>query len=305
MYIPCICAAVVHGAPARAPSPRRGIVSRKLGAPMAAGAVCQLSICCCMVAAALIGSLVDAVSSATAPPVSAKCQAALDQYCNDPRLNGHCLNVTEKWYPNASPWYALSGPGCAGSKCTASHNCTCTGPSQPQEWRCYSHLALDSEHRWSNASPHPNAYCSESHSGLVSLYTKCMGKAPPKPLPVPPPPPPHGYAHANVTLIPVLEAGAKAVGCKSPPEGKAAPCTYAAFRIPGFINAGGVLLAFAEGRATGCGDFAGYHDMVVRRSTDSGMSWGSYEVIVDARYMIMQHCTSIHSSQHVLQLSSS
>lgn len=180
---------------------------------------------------------------------------------------------------------SFSGPGCAGLECTATHNCTCTGPSDPQEWRCYSHLALDSERRWSKASPHPNAYCSESYPGLVSLYTKCMGKAPPAPRPLPPPPPPHGYADANVTLIPVLEAGAKAVGCKSPPQGGAAPCTYAAFRIPGFVNAGGVLLAFAEGRATGCGDFSGYHDMVVRRSTDHGLSWGTYDVIVDARYV--------------------
>ena len=29
------------------------------------------------------------------------------RYCNDPHTNGHCLDATEKWYPNASPWYAL------------------------------------------------------------------------------------------------------------------------------------------------------------------------------------------------------
>ena len=69
---------------------------------------------------------------------------------------------------------------------------------------------------------------------------------------------------ANVTITPVLTAGAKAVGCVTP-----GPCVYKAFRIPGFVNAGGTLLAFAEGRATGCGDYSGYHDMVMTRSTAS------------------------------------
>lgn len=56
-----------------------------------------------------------------------------------------------------------------------------------------------------------------------------------------------------------------------------------AFRIPGFVNAGGTLLAFAEGRATGCGDFSGFHDMMMVSSTDFGRSWGQLTTIVDAR----------------------
>ena len=87
-----------------------------------------------------------------------------------------------------------------------------------------------------------------------------------------------GSANATVTLVPVLEAAATSFGCTSPP-GKGGPgkCKYAAFRIPGFVNSGGTLQVFAEGRATGCGDFSGYHDMVTRRSTvNEGKTWGGY-----------------------------
>ena len=65
-----------------------------------------------------------------------------------------------------------------------------------------------------------------------------------------------------VRRIPVMTAGATATGCLSP-----GPCKYAAFRIPGLINANNTLIAVAEGRKTGCGDFAGQHDLVARRST--------------------------------------
>jgi sialidase-1 len=81
-----------------------------------------------------------------------------------------------------------------------------------------------------------------------------------------------------------MVAGAKAVGCTSPPQPPATEaCVYKAFRIPGFVNAGGTLLAFAEGRATGCADMSGYHDMMLRSSTDQGRSWGALRTIVDAR----------------------
>lgn len=46
------------------------------------------------------------------------------------------------------------------------------------------------------------------------------------------------------------------------------------YRIPSIIQTfRGTLLAFAEGRLNGCSD-QGSHNLVVRRSTDSGKSWG-------------------------------
>jgi hypothetical protein len=81
---------------------------------------------------------------------------------------------------------------------------------------------------------------------------------------------------AIVKLVPVMQQGDTAVGCTQ------GGCKYAAFRIPGFANVGNnTLIAFAEGRKFGCGDFGpppppgkhgwGQHDMVIRRSTDGGV----------------------------------
>ena len=112
-----------------------------------------------------------------------------------------------------------------------------------------------------------------------------------------------GVAHgAPVRLVSVMQSGSEAVGCTS-----GAGCTYSAFRIPGLVNAGeNTLLAFAEGRKFGCGDFGpfpdgsglgfpgnrthipqellgkGQHDIVARRSTDGGLSWGQLTTILDA-----------------------
>lgn len=63
-------------------------------------------------------------------------------------------------------------------------------------------------------------------------------------------------AAANVTLVDVMTAGETSLNCTEK------PCTYAAFRIPGLVAFTGksgedTLLAFAEGRKTGCGDFDG------------------------------------------------
>ena len=92
---------------------------------------------------------------------------------------------------------------------------------------------------------------------------------------------------AQVTLIPVMQAGAVSVGCTQ------GGCKYASFRIPGLVSAGNkTLLAFAEGRKFGCGDFgpppppgkAGYgqHDLVMRRSSDAGSTWEPLVTILDA-----------------------
>ncbi|MEJ3748197.1 sialidase family protein [Actinomycetes bacterium KLBMP 9797] len=57
---------------------------------------------------------------------------------------------------------------------------------------------------------------------------------------------------------------------------------YAGFRIPAIVTTrSGALLAFAEGRRGGLGD-AGDIDLVLRRSTDGGCTWGSLQVVHDS-----------------------
>ena len=54
---------------------------------------------------------------------------------------------------------------------------------------------------------------------------------------------------------------------------------YACFRIPAIVSTkSGALLAFAEGRKTGCGD-AGDIDLVLKRSFDFGKTWSSLHVV--------------------------
>ncbi|MEV0178932.1 sialidase family protein [Streptomyces sp. NPDC050625] len=54
---------------------------------------------------------------------------------------------------------------------------------------------------------------------------------------------------------------------------------YACFRIPAVVRTtDGTLLAFAEGRVLNCGDAADI-DIVVKRSTDGGRTWGPLRVV--------------------------
>src|SRR5439155_16806874 len=54
---------------------------------------------------------------------------------------------------------------------------------------------------------------------------------------------------------------------------------YSCFRIPAIVKSTrGTLLAFAEGRVHDCGD-AGNIDLVVKRSTDGGLTWGPLQII--------------------------
>ncbi|WP_438484960.1 exo-alpha-sialidase [Streptomyces sp. S186] len=54
---------------------------------------------------------------------------------------------------------------------------------------------------------------------------------------------------------------------------------YSCFRIPAIVRTvRGTLLAFAEGRVHDCGD-AGDIDLVLRRSTDGGRTWGPLKVV--------------------------
>ncbi|MFG2126390.1 exo-alpha-sialidase [Streptomyces sp. NPDC048751] len=54
---------------------------------------------------------------------------------------------------------------------------------------------------------------------------------------------------------------------------------YACFRIPAVVRTtDGTLLAFAEGRVLNCGDAADI-DIVLKRSTDGGRTWGPLQVV--------------------------
>ncbi|MEV0636719.1 sialidase family protein [Streptomyces sp. NPDC050619] len=56
---------------------------------------------------------------------------------------------------------------------------------------------------------------------------------------------------------------------------------YACFRIPTIVQTvDGTLLAFAEGRVLNCGDAADI-DIVLKRSTDGGRTWGPLQVVSD------------------------
>ncbi|MFE7170620.1 exo-alpha-sialidase [Streptomyces sp. NPDC057616] len=56
---------------------------------------------------------------------------------------------------------------------------------------------------------------------------------------------------------------------------------YACFRIPAIVRTDdGTLLAFAEGRVLNCGDAADI-DIVLKRSTDGGRTWGPLQVVSD------------------------
>ncbi|KMS66390.1 alpha-sialidase [Streptomyces viridochromogenes] len=56
---------------------------------------------------------------------------------------------------------------------------------------------------------------------------------------------------------------------------------YASFRIPAaVVTAGGTLLAFCEGRVGSAND-AGHIDIVLKRSTDGGRTWGPLTVAAD------------------------
>ncbi|GLY75900.1 sialidase family protein [Actinoallomurus iriomotensis] len=55
---------------------------------------------------------------------------------------------------------------------------------------------------------------------------------------------------------------------------------YYCFRIPAVVRANdGTLLAFAEGRVNSCGD-SGDIDLVLKRSTDGGRTWGPLQVVL-------------------------
>eukprot|EP00038_Savillea_parva_P014906 m.12358 g.12358 ORF g.12358 m.12358 type:complete len:569 (-) comp2940_c1_seq1:138-1844(-) len=110
-------------------------------------------------------------------PISPACQAQLNAYCSSPTHNGHCVNATVKSYPDAQPFVGRYDTGCTEEpKKPWPHGYPegpCVAGGAPKQWRCYSHLALGTNGSWSNASPHPNAYCSEDGPALEAIVAKC------------------------------------------------------------------------------------------------------------------------------------
>lgn len=71
----------------------------------------------------------------------------------------------------------------------------------------------------------------------------------------------NGYDPIFPNSVPVFYAGLNGSKC---------------FRIPTVLRLHSkVLLAFAENRVTDCGDNGKRHDLVLRRSTDNGATWGA------------------------------
>ncbi|MFJ9809528.1 exo-alpha-sialidase [Streptomyces sp. NPDC101158] len=68
-------------------------------------------------------------------------------------------------------------------------------------------------------------------------------------------------------------------GCESSVPYVSGAGGYAVYRVPAVVRTrAGTLLAFAEGRVHGAGD-SGAVDIVLRRSTDGGCSWGPLRVV--------------------------
>ncbi|MEU0724569.1 sialidase family protein [Streptomyces sp. NPDC006140] len=83
---------------------------------------------------------------------------------------------------------------------------------------------------------------------------------------------PTGPAHARpTTALPEFEQQVLFKASQDP--------GYACFRIPAIVRTtSGTLLAFAEGRVLNCGDAADI-DIVLKRSTDGGRTWGPLQVV--------------------------
>lgn len=68
---------------------------------------------------------------------------------------------------------------------------------------------------------------------------------------------------------------------------------YMCFRIPALVTLSSTeLIVFAEGRKDGCADF-GDVDIVMRKSTDAGLTWSSIEIVVDEGQLQAGNATPI------------
>lgn len=122
-----------------------------------------------------------------------------------------------------------------------------SGPD-PVEWRCYSPGALNSDNETYKGG---SCYCSRDTEILAELAA--CGDPEPTPSPIPPPPLPSPNPN------PITDVFVQAQN---------------QYRIPALVYTGaGTLLAFAEVRTDPSTD-CGYKWLQVRRSVDSGKTWG-------------------------------
>ncbi|MER8072127.1 sialidase family protein [Streptomyces sp. NPDC094034] len=85
-----------------------------------------------------------------------------------------------------------------------------------------------------------------------------------------------------VALVPLPPAAAAAFPAKLSTPFAVRSEGYSCFRIPALVtDRSGALLAFAEGRVTDCSD-VGHIDLVMKRSTDGGRTWGPLTVLAGA-----------------------
>jgi sialidase-1 len=84
-------------------------------------------------------------------------------------------------------------------------------------------------------------------------------------------------------MLPTAAAGfyrANADEVKFTPVFMAGESGYSCFRIPAFVTTkDGTLLAVADGRLSKCSDIPNPLDLVLKRSTDSGKTWGPLQII--------------------------
>ena len=132
-------------------------------------------------------------------------------------------------------------PECGTIVGTAANKSCGPGPPAPPSWRCFSHLALDSSHRWSRNAPFPVCGCTIGDP-LRDVYDECMGIPPPPP---PPPPPPAALQLANVL-------GSGMVLQRAPARariwGLAAPGDAVTVRVTGHTAANATAAADTAGR---------------------------------------------------------
>ena len=82
-----------------------------------------------------------------------------------------------------------------------------------------------------------------------------------------------------LTPLTALAPAAAAAGCTSSVPYVSGEGGYDTYRIPATVTTGrGTVLAFAEGRRGGAGD-TGHIDVVLRRSSDGGCTWGPLPVV--------------------------
>ena len=87
---------------------------------------------------------------------------------------------------------------------------------------------------------------------------------------------------ALLLVLSLAQAGAAPVFPGSVPVFYAGLNGSKCFRIPTIIKTSkGTLLAFSENRVTDCGDNGPHHALVLRRSSDDGVTWGEMSTVVE------------------------